>query len=253
MLQQQLNQVKRDKEDRIKSTLRLKCYMEELEKGILVSAVAFRGESGSVLESLPEGDILKFSPSELEQFLEDRREVMNKLLVSLKDKRDQETELGTEAAEATLQFVRELKEKSEGQVTLQEREDQVEVLEERVEDLTNQLEDSRHNEEKYQMKVSAVVCDVSADCHSACVCTYIRTYVHICSTYSQCICKAHGQTHTPTHTLWQFFAFDVTHVYTYCTQLFPLTTRGQTHNRTITYNVYSVKLCPNLGAKVFPH
>lgn len=157
MLQQQLTQVQRDKEDRNKSTLRLKRYMEELEKGILVSAVAFRGESGSVLESLPEGDILKFSPSELERFLEDRREVMNKLLVSLKDKGDQQNELETEAAEATLQFVRELKEKSEGQVTLQEREDQVEVLEERVEDLTNQLEDSRHNEEKYQMKVSAVV------------------------------------------------------------------------------------------------
>ena len=153
MLQQQLNQVQLDKEDRIKSILRLKRYMEELEKGILVSAVAFRGESGSEQESLPEGDILKFSPSELEQFLEERREVMNKLLLSLEEKGEQQTELEAKAAEATLQFVRELKEKSEGRLTVEEREDQVEVLEERVEDLTNQLEDSRHNEEKYQMKV----------------------------------------------------------------------------------------------------
>ena len=153
MLQQQLHQVQQDKEDRIKSILRLKRYMEELEKGILVSAVAFRGESGAVQESLPEGDILRFSPSELEQFLEDKREVMNKLLVSLKEKDEQPAELEAKAAEATLEFVRELKEKSEGRVTLEEREDQVEVLEERVEDLTNQLEDSRHNEEKYQMKV----------------------------------------------------------------------------------------------------
>ena len=175
MLQQQLHQVQQDKEDRIKSILRLKRYMEELEKGILVSAVAFRGESGAVQESLPEGDILRFSPSELEQFLEDRREVMNKLLVSLKEKDEQPAELGAEAAEATMEFVRELKEKSEGRVTLEEREDQVEVLEERVEDLTNQLEDSRHNEEKYQMKVVHVPCKHTHRWHR---CMYVHMYMY---------------------------------------------------------------------------
>ena len=197
MLQHQLKQVQQDKEDRIKSILRLKRYMEELEKGILVSAVAFRGESGTVQESLPEGDILKFSPSELEQFLEDRREVMNKLLVSLKDKDEEQSELGAKAAEATLQFVHELKEKNEGRVTLEEREDQIEVLEERVEDLTNQLEDSRHNEEKYQMKVRMfvhVLCSC-VGCQSTCQCdaltapapaqlfvhTHTRAHTHACT------------------------------------------------------------------------
>ena len=150
---------------------------------------------------------------------------MNKLLVSLKDKDEEQSELGAKAAEATLQFVHELKEKNEGRVTLEEREDQIEVLEERVEDLTNQLEDSRHNEEKYQMKVRMFVhvlcscvgcqstcqCDAltcTCTCTTVCAYTHTRTHTHACTHTTGCeclhictICTSVHIAHTCTYTL----------------------------------------------------
>ena len=153
----------------------LKRYMDKLEKGIMGS-VCSAGVDMTSSGNLPEGDILKFSPTDLEKFLQERQEVIVPLLSLLVEKIESGQESWSSTATKTaLSFLRKLEEASEEKLESERLSSEVEVLEERVESLTNQLEDSRHSEEKAQRKVGWVVV-----CVCVCVCVYVHTCLHVC-------------------------------------------------------------------------
>ena len=116
--------------------------------------------------SLPEGDILRFSSSELEHFLDDRREVINNVLTLVTEKLQLDHSEAEEVSEEVLEVLQKLKERNS---TSDSDKEAKELLEERIEYLTNQLEDSRHNEEKFQRKVSSP--------HKGNVCVLPHTYM----------------------------------------------------------------------------
>ena len=119
-----------------------------------MSSACSAGVDMTTSGNLPEGNILKFSPSELEKFLQERQDVIVSLLSLLVSKIESGQEVGSSTlTESAVEFLQMLKDNTEKKLETERLSSEVEILEERVEDLTNQLEDSRHDEEKAERKV----------------------------------------------------------------------------------------------------